>query len=99
MPERKTVPRGEWAESTRKKQIKWQKENRMKLAADVDRETGEQFRAYCADQKKSVSAVLAEYVRFCLSSSADSPGPKNPAGQDDGQIAGSIPEQQDAPQV
>lgn len=65
---RKVVPREFWAESTRKKQNEWNKENRVVLAASVPRETGDRFKLYCAGQGKSVSSVLADYVISCISS-------------------------------
>lgn len=60
---RKARPRAEWAESSREKQREYQKRSRMKCSADVSRETGERFRDICAAQGKTVSAVLAEYIR------------------------------------
>ena len=62
----KAAPRSTWGTERKKKQVAWQKENRVKLSADVDKKTGDSFRAYCASQKKSVSAVLGEYVREVL---------------------------------
>lgn len=59
----KASPRSTWGMDRKKNQAAWQRENRVKLSADVDRQTGDKFRAYCASQKKSVSAVLGEYVR------------------------------------
>lgn len=59
---RKIPPRSEWAESTRKKQSNWIKENRYKPSTNVPADVGETFRAYCAAQGKTVSAVLADYI-------------------------------------
>lgn len=59
---RRSTPRSAWGEETRQKQNEWKKENRMKCAADVPREVGESFRAWCAAQNKTVSAVLADYI-------------------------------------
>ena len=64
----KSRPRSDWAETSRKKQVQWQKENRVKLAADVPKAVGEAFREYCKAKGKSVSAVLSEYVRDVLRS-------------------------------
>ena len=69
----KARPRSDWAETSRKKQLQWQKENRVKLAADVPKDIGDAFRAYCKDHGKSVSAVLAEYVRDALRGSGQFP--------------------------
>lgn len=63
------IPRGQWAESTRKKQLQWMKENRITIACNIDKETGERFKAYCKAHEKTVSAVLAEMIRGKLSES------------------------------
>ena len=63
------IPRGEWAESTRKKQLAWMKENRVTIACNLDRETGELFKAYCKAQGKTVSGMLSEMIRGKLSES------------------------------
>ena len=68
----KARPRSDWAESTRKKQAAWMKENRVNLTASVPASVGEAFRAYCKAQGKTVSAVLAEYVRSCIGEKGES---------------------------
>ena len=80
--ERKPYPRGEWAESTRKKQVQWQKENRMKCAADVPREVGETFRAWCKAQNKTVSAVLADYIYSIVGQPEKTGSTENQTGAD-----------------
>ena len=65
----KAIPRKEWAESTRKKQLQWMQKNRVTIACNIDKETGERFKAFCAQQGKTVSAVLAEMIRGKLSES------------------------------
>ena len=62
MTERKPYPRGEWAESTRKKQNEWMRENRYKPSTNIPADVGERFRSWCKDQNKTVSAVLADYI-------------------------------------
>ena len=68
----KAKPRSEWAESTRKAQKAWMRENRVQLSTNVPKDIGDAFRAYCKDHGKTVSAVLAEYVRDVLRSYAGS---------------------------
>ena len=63
---RKARPRGEWAESTRRKQNEYKRTKRMKLAADVDRETGEKFRSICSAHGLSVSAMLSQMIREAI---------------------------------
>lgn len=63
---RKARPRETWAESTRQAQRNYQKKARAKLCCDVSKETADSFRAFCADQGKSVSAVLGDYVKQLL---------------------------------
>lgn len=60
--ERKPYPRWEWAESTRKKQNDWMRENRYKPSTNIPADVGERFRAWCKAQNKTVSAVLADYI-------------------------------------
>lgn len=62
----KPAPRSTWGEERKKNQVAWQKENRVQLAVNVDKKTGDSFRRYCASHGKSVSAVLGEYVREVL---------------------------------
>lgn len=64
----KATPRAEWSENRKKNQTAWQRENRMKCAADVPRAAGETFRALCASQGLTVSAALASYIQACISS-------------------------------
>lgn len=45
---------------------KWDKANMSVLACKVPKEKAEEFRDYCAEQGKSVHAVLLEYVNHCL---------------------------------
>jgi hypothetical protein len=66
MTERKKYPRSEWMEETKAKQNDWKKKNRSVLACDVSKEIGDKFKAYCKEQGKSVSSVLAEYVNSLL---------------------------------
>ena len=65
----KAIPRALWAESTRKKKAQWDKANRITIACNIDKETGERFKAYCKANEKTVSAVLAEMIRGKLSES------------------------------
>lgn len=76
MTERKKYPRSEWMEETKAKQNDWKKKNRSVLACDVSKEVGDKFKAYCKEQGKSVSAVLAEYVNSVLAADQknDTPG-------------------------
>lgn len=88
MAERKILPRSEWAESTRKKQSDWIKNNRSNMTASVPKEIGDSFRAYCAAQGKTVSAVLADYIYSIVGRETDAAPPektrstKNQAGAD-----------------
>lgn len=82
---RRAAPRSAWAESTREKQNEWKKRNRMKCAADVDRQTGLLFRDYCAAQGRSVSAVLADYIYSIVGRPEDrraATDPTNPTAGD-----------------
>ena len=45
---------------------KWDKANMSVLACKVQKEKAEAFRDYCAEQGKSVHAVLLDYVNHCL---------------------------------
>lgn len=83
----------DWSEATRQKQQAYNNKNYSVIGCKLPRPQADSFRAYCAAQGRSVSSVLAEYVRICLASSADSPGQKKQAGQ-----AESIQGPQDAPQ-
>lgn len=62
----KAAPRSEWAESTKQKQVQWQKLNRAKLSADLPKQEGDAFRVLCKDQGISVSAALSQYVRAAI---------------------------------
>lgn len=62
----KASPRSEWAESTKQKQVQWQKLNRAKLSADLPKQEGDSFRAICKKENVSVSAALSQYVRAAL---------------------------------
>ena len=79
----KATPRREWAETTKQKQIQWQKENRAKLSADLPKQDGDFFREICKRNNISVSAALSVFVRACLQSDSldviqdDIPGQKN----------------------
>lgn len=64
----KATPRAEWSENRKKNQTAWQRENRMKCAADVPRAAGDAFRALCTSQGVTVSAALASYIQACISS-------------------------------
>ena len=81
MAERKVVPRSEWAESTRKKQSDWIKENRYKPSTNIPADVGERFRAYCAAQNKTVSAVLADYIYSIVGREPDAAAPEKPDRQ------------------
>ncbi len=54
------------SESQKKSSAKWDKANMSVLACKVPKEKAEAFRDYCADQGKSVHAVLLEYVNRCI---------------------------------
>lgn len=79
----KAMPRSEWAESTKQKQIQWQKANRAKLSADLPKQEGDSFRAICKKENVSVSAALSVFVRACIDCNSmdvirdDIPGQKN----------------------
>lgn len=77
MAERKVIPRSEWAESTRKKQSAWRKENRATLAADMPKESADAFRAWCKSQGKTVSGVLSEYIYSIIGREPDATPPDN----------------------
>ena len=62
----KAAPRSEWAESTKQKQVQWQKMNRAKLSADLPKQEGDYFRAICKKENVSVSAALSQYVRAAI---------------------------------
>lgn len=62
----KAAPRSEWAESTKQKQVQWQKINRAKLSADLPKQEGDSFRAICKKENVSVSAALSVFVRACI---------------------------------
>ena len=83
----------DWSDAQKRAHKKYDQKNYSVVGCKLPRSDADAFRAFCAAQGRSVSAVLAEYVRSCLASFADSPGPKNQAGQAD-----SIPGPQDAPQ-
>lgn len=84
----KAAPRETWSDARKKTQVQWQKENRMKCAADVPREVGETFRAWCKSQNKTVSAVLADYIYSIVGREPDATPPEktrsteNQAGAD-----------------
>ena len=54
------------SESQKKASAKWDKNHAATLACKVTKEKAEAFRDYCADQGKSVHAVLLEYVNRCI---------------------------------
>lgn len=62
----KATPRREWAESTKQKQIQWQKMNRAKLSADLPKQEGDSFRAICKKENVFVSAALSQFVRAAV---------------------------------
>lgn len=62
----KAAPRSEWAESTKQKQVQWQKINRAKLSADLPKQEGDSFRAICKKENVSVSAALSVFVRAAI---------------------------------
>ena len=45
------------------------KENRVTIACNIDKATGEQFKAYCKEHGFSVSGMLSEMIREKLSES------------------------------
>lgn len=79
----KAMPRREWSETTKQKQIQWQKENRAKLSADLPKQEGDLFRDICKRNNISVSAALSVFIRACLQVDSldvirdDIPGQKN----------------------
>lgn len=79
----KAAPRSEWAESTKQKQVQWQKLNRAKLSADLPKQEGDVFRAICKKENVSVSAALSVFVRAAIQAGTldiirrDIPGAKN----------------------
>lgn len=75
--ERKKYPREEWTEKRKEKQNNWTKENRFKPSTNVPRDIGEQFKSYCKQKGKTVSAVLADYIYMCVNS-MDQPGDSQP---------------------
>ena len=85
----KPAPRSTWGEERKKNQVAWQKENRVQLAVNVDKKTGDSFRVYCESKGKSVSAVLGEYVRQVLRESEkgkDAPQVLTDDGSDAGKL-------------
>lgn len=66
----KAAPRSEWAESTKQKQVQWQKLNRAKLSADLPKQDGDVFRTICKKENVSVSAALSVFVRACIQSNS-----------------------------
>lgn len=79
----KAAPRSEWAESTKQKQVQWQKINRAKLSADLPKQEGDSFRAICKKENVSVSAALSVFVRAAIQAGtldiirSDIPGREN----------------------
>lgn len=82
----KASPRSEWAESTKQKQVQWQKLNRAKLSADLPKQEGDSFRALCKASGVSVSAALSVFVRAAIHAGTldiirdDIPGARNDDG-------------------
>lgn len=60
---RRARPRADWTEDAKRRQNDYKKRERATIAADLPRETADRFKQYCAAQGKTVSAVLAEYIR------------------------------------
>lgn len=60
---RRARPRADWSEDARARQNQYKKRERATIAADLPRETADRFRQYCAASGRSVSAVIADYVR------------------------------------
>lgn len=64
------------SDSAKQKQKEYNQKNYSVIGCKLPRELADSFRAYCASQEKSVSAVLADFVKATLASeSQDQPQP------------------------
>lgn len=88
---RRARPRSDWSENARARQNQYKKRERATIAADLPRETADRFREYCAASGRSVSAVIADYVRSVVgddSTGERTEGPTATASAADGQRPG-----------
>lgn len=88
---RRARPRSDWSEDARERQRSYQRRERATIAADLPRETADRFRQYCAASGRSVSAVIADYVRSVVGDDATgerTEGPTATASAADGQRPG-----------
>ena len=58
-----------WSDESKKKRREYDKINYSVIGCKLPRPVADAFRSYCADQGKSVSSVLADFVRQTLASS------------------------------
>lgn len=70
---RKKYPRGDWSPRRKESQNNWMKENRYKPSTNIPKDIGEQFKEYCNQKGKTVSAVLAEFIYACVAEMNDKP--------------------------
>lgn len=67
---RRARPRADWTDDAKRRQNDYKKRERATIAADLPRETADRFKQYCAASGRSVSAVIAEYVRSVVGDDA-----------------------------
>lgn len=88
---RRARPRADWTDDAKRRQNDYKKRERATIAADLPRETADRFKQYCAASGRSVSAVIAEYVRSVVGDDATgerTEGPTATASAADGQSPG-----------
>ena len=62
----------DWDQSRKEKHISYDQQHFSVLGCKLPRETADKFRAHCKAQGKTVSGMLSEYVKACLSETGDS---------------------------
>lgn len=60
-------PFSDWDQSRKEKHISYDQQHFSVLGCKLPRETADSFRAYCRSQGKTVSGMLSEFVKACLS--------------------------------
>lgn len=75
---RRARPRADWTDDAKRRQNDYKKRERATIAADLPRETADRFREYCAASGRSVSAVIAEYVRSVVGDGATGESTEGP---------------------
>ena len=64
-------PFADWPEERKEKLKAYNQKNYSVIGCKLPRETADLFRTYCQDRGKTVSSVLAEFVKACLSENGD----------------------------